>query len=80
MSVRLAALVIRPARTIEQRQSDDAFWWKFSQQAATDNDTHLDPDCASDKHRACRGEAWCTVVDAITACVCDCHEPTAAVG
>ncbi|MCA0217941.1 MAG: hypothetical protein LCH43_11375 [Actinobacteria bacterium] len=35
---------------------------------------HLNPDCESGKHLACRGDAWCFVEDAAVDCGCRCHE------
>jgi len=34
---------------------------------------HVGPDCASGKHTACRGEAWCFIEDAADECDCGCH-------
>jgi hypothetical protein len=40
---------------------------------------HRSPDCGEGKHRACRGDAWCTDLDVPALCDCDCHEAGAAV-
>jgi hypothetical protein len=38
----------------------------------------FNPDCAEGKHRACRGDAWDSLLDMVTDCVCECHEEGAA--
>lgn len=41
-------------------------------------DDHLSPDCRDGKHGACRGDAWCLLVDGEHPCDCSCHVEAAA--
>lgn len=34
----------------------------------------LNPDCATGKHTACSGTAWCESCDELVPCECSCHE------
>ena len=36
----------------------------------------INPDCLDGKHRACAGTAWSDDLDALTDCLCDCHDTT----
>jgi hypothetical protein len=40
----------------------------------SDHDYPIDPDCISDKHKACPGWTWNETTDSSDICACPCHD------